>query len=95
MPEKASGKRMIVTIDPTLQYARELHYKEKHSGWQIFKAVYWSIFIFVIGLMLATLVPQPMTIYNFLGFSLVILALFVILYGFSESLHMKLMKRYA
>ncbi|MDE1856564.1 MAG: hypothetical protein KGH98_00605 [Candidatus Micrarchaeota archaeon] len=91
----ASGKRMVITIDPSLQYARELHYREKHSGWQIYKAVYWSIYIFVVGLMLATLVPVPMSLNQFIGFALVILALFTIVYGFSESLHLKLMKRYA
>ncbi|MCL5405087.1 MAG: hypothetical protein M1125_04645 [Candidatus Marsarchaeota archaeon] len=94
MAEKKPEK-MIVEIDPNMEYARRLHYNEKHSGWAIFRSIYWSIYIFVFGVLLYTLVPAGMGIAAFFGIAFMVLAIFVIVYGFSTSLHLKLMKRYA
>ncbi len=88
-------KKMVVTIDPSMQYSRQLHYSEMHSGWAIFKAVYWSIYILFVGLILYSNVPGGMSVTQFFGISIMLLALFYIVYGFSTSLHLKLMKRYA
>ncbi len=86
-------KKMVVTIDPSMQYSRQLHYAEMHSGWHIFRAVYWSIYILFVGLILYT--GSNMSLQQFFGTSIMLLALFYIVYGFSTSLHLKLMKRYA
>jgi len=94
MAEKKPQK-MVVEIDPSMSYSRRLHYMEKHSGWAIFKAIYWSIYLFIFGVLLYTLVPAGMPISAFFGLMLMIAAIFVIVYGFSISLHLKLMKRYA
>ncbi len=88
-------KRNVIVIDPELSYKRHLHYQEKHSGWQIFRGIYWGIYLFIIGILLATLVPATLGYTAFLGWVLILLAFFVIIYGFTSSLHLKLMKKYA
>ncbi|EQD29393.1 hypothetical protein B2A_14495, partial [mine drainage metagenome] len=45
-------KKTVITVDPSMQYSRMLHYREKHSGWEIYKAVYWGIYFFILGLLL-------------------------------------------
>ncbi len=94
MAEKKPEK-MIVTIDPSMEYSRKLHYGEKHSGWAIFRSIYWSIYIFVFGVLLFTLVPAGMSVAAFFGIAAMVFAIFLIVYGFSTSLHLKLMKKYA
>jgi len=89
------AKKNVIVIDPEMQYERMLHYREKHSGWQIFRSIYWGIYVFIIGILLITRVPTPLSMTRFFGWSLTLLALFVIVYGFSVSLHYKLMKKYA
>ncbi|MCL4379152.1 MAG: hypothetical protein M1160_02895 [Candidatus Marsarchaeota archaeon] len=88
-------RRSTITIDPELAYRRRLHYQEKHSGWHIFRGIYWGIYIFILGAMLAALVPATMSYTRFFGWALILLAFFVIIYGFTSSLHLKLMKKYA
>jgi len=94
MAEKKPEK-LIVTLDPSMEYSRRLHYNEKHSGWAIYRAIYWSIYLFVFGVLLYTLVPAGMPVSGFIGLAIMLLAIFVIVYGFTSSLHLKLMKRYA
>ena len=90
-----ADRKTVVVIDPELQYKRQLHYRERHSGWQIFKGIYWGVYTFVLGILLITLVPYRVTIPQFFGWALTLFAIFIIVYGFSISLHYKLMKRYA
>ncbi|MGC8495963.1 MAG: hypothetical protein ACP5MX_02035 [Candidatus Micrarchaeia archaeon] len=85
-------KKTIITIDPSIQYTRMLHYKEKHSGWEIFKAIYWSIYILLLGIFVLNFNPSFSA---FMGWAMVIFAMFFIVYGFSTSLHLKLMRKYA
>lgn len=93
MPQK--GNRHVVTIDPTMQYARSLHYREKHGGWEVYKSIYWGIYVFVLGLLLVTSVPSIISLTSFVGWALILFAFFYILHGFTFSLHLKLAKRYA
>jgi hypothetical protein len=88
-------KRNVIVIDPDLQYKRLLHFRERHSGWEIFRSIYWGIYVFILGIMLMTLVPVKVTVPQFFGWALALFAIFVIVYGFSISLHYKLMKKYA
>jgi hypothetical protein len=91
----AERRTTIITIDPELSYKRKLHYQEKHSGWNIFRGIFWGMYLFIIGIILATLVPATMSVPQFLGWAMILSAFFVIIFGFASALHLKLMKRYA
>ena len=102
MPRKVKEQeppKQIMVIDPTLQYERRLKYMERHASWEIFRMVFWGIYIFIIGLILLMFYKQAPTstisIYAFGGWVLTLFAIFYILYGFSISLHLKLMRKYA
>lgn len=88
-------RKFTVTIDPTLELQKRLHYREKQSGWEIYRAVYWGIYIFILGLLVLTAMPKVLNAYGFVGWALVLLAMFVVVYGFVLSLHLKLMKKHA
>lgn len=88
------AKKEAMVVDPDLWMKRMLHYQEKHSGWIIFGSIYWSIYIFLIGIFLVSYVRLGFTLPIFLGVSLFVLAIMVIIYGFTRSLHLKLMERY-
>jgi len=89
----SKGKQVIV-VDPELWMNRKLHYDEKRSGWQIFTSIYWSIFILVVGAMLIYYNTIGLTLYLFFGVVFFLFALMIIVYGFTASLHLKLMRRY-
>lgn len=91
---KSHDRGSVITINPDMMYSRKLHHDEKHSGWHIFRSIFWAIYLFVIGAILYLAVP-PLTTPKFFGWTLIILAIFLVIYGFSKSLHLKLMKRYA
>ncbi len=84
-----------IAIDPELWMKRMLHYEERHSGWVIFQAIYWSIYLLVIGVLLVSYARLALTVPIFFGISLFVLAIMLIIYGFTRSLHLKLMERYA
>ncbi len=90
-----AAKRNMLVLDPEQSYKRHLHYLEKHSGWHIFRAIYVGIYLFIMGILLATLVPNTLSYHLYIGWGLMLLALFVIIYGFTTALHLRLMKRYA
>jgi polyferredoxin len=85
-------------IDPTLQYQRRLRFMEKNASWETFKMVYWGFYVFVLGFILLMFNKTPPTptisVYAFFGWALTLFALFYIIYGFSLSLHTKLMRKY-
>ena len=87
-------EKNVMVIDPELMYQRKLHYMERHSGWEAFKAVYWAIYLLTLGIFLL-LSPTGFSIPLFLGFALVLLAMFYAIFGLVVSLHFKLMKRHA
>ena len=91
---KSTVTRHVVTIDPTMQYSRRLHYREKEGGWTIYKTIYWGIFVFVLGIILVTFVPSTISTTAFIGWALILFAMFLIIYGLTSSLHFKLMRRY-
>ncbi len=91
----SSSRREVISIDPEMWFERKLHYDEKHSVWHIFKSVFWAIFIFITGAMLYDSAPTAQGIVQFFGSAVIVLSIFIILYGFSKSLHLKLMKKYA
>lgn len=87
-------KRTVITIDPSLLHQREAHMRAKHSGWHVYRAIYWGIYIFAEGLLLLTAVPAKLTLYGFFGWSFVMLSFFVVVYGLVLALHLNLMKKY-
>ncbi len=81
---------------PGDSFDRMLDFNVKHSGWIIFKAVYWAMYLLVLGVVLLFDSVHNVTIplETFAGLALSILAMMVIVFGFSEVLHHKLMRRY-
>ncbi len=98
MAERVRTKDVLV-IDPSLQYERRLRYMEKHAGWEIFKRIFWGLYVFVVGIILLifyrTVPGATINLESFFGWIFVIFAVFYIVFGFSTSLHLKLMRRYA
>ncbi|MGC8710738.1 MAG: hypothetical protein ACP5RF_04005 [Candidatus Micrarchaeia archaeon] len=90
---ESKGKQVVV-VDPDLWMNRMLHYNERHSGWQIFTSIYWSIFILFVGALLIYYNSLGLNLNLFFGLILFLLGLMVIVFGFTTSLHLKLMKRY-
>ena len=88
-------RRVTIAIDPTLQLQKQAHFREKQSGWEVYRAVYWGIYVFILGVLLLTTFPAATEFMSFLGWAMVLLALFVVIYGFVLSLHLKLMKKHA
>lgn len=73
---------------------RMLHYRERHSGWYIFRSVYWAVYVFVIGYLFIAESVQNLPVGFMAGSALVILSVAIVLYGFASALHLKLMKKY-
>ena len=78
-------------------FDRYLNYKAMHSGWITFRAIYWAIYLLVIGSVLIVYgkTSSPISWPLFSGTAIVLLAVMIIIYGAAESLHHKLMKRHA
>lgn len=84
----------VMAMDPDPYMKRMLHYRERHSGWYIFRAIYIGVYLLLVGFILMFREALNFSITFSAGVSLVILALMVMLYGFVASLHLKLMKKY-
>lgn len=94
MPKSSGKARETIIIDPSLMWERKLHYMEKQSGWQIYKAVFWGIYLFIFGI-LAVLAGYGVLAYGLvIGWAIVVLSIFLIVYGFTISLHYKFLKRH-
>ncbi len=81
-------------MNPDAHMKRILHYKERHSGWHIFNAIYWGIYLFVFGMILILQPTLGYTLIFGIGLAIIILSLMLIIYGFVTALHVKLMKKY-
>ena len=93
--DTSSRKQQVIQVDPDLYMRRMLHYNEKQSGWYIFSSVYWSVYLFIVGITLLLQSAAGYSVEVSVGISFVVLALMLIIYGAVSSLHLKLMKRYA
>ncbi len=78
-------------------FDRYLNYRSMHTGWLLFRSVYWAIYLLVIGglLLYYNKLPFGLSLGGFFGVAIVLFAVMLIIYGAAESLHHKLMKRYA
>jgi len=94
MPKKRDQK-IIVTLDPSMQMRKMVHLDGKNMGWHLFKGIYWSVYLFVIGLvMFVSSINGYFNTIAFFGSALIMLSLFVLVYGIVYALHIRLMKRY-
>jgi hypothetical protein len=91
---REASNRNVVVIDPKLVMDRFLHYRERHQGWHIFKTMYWSIFFVVVGIFLLYYNQIGFGITLFFGAVSLLFAVMLILFGLTEALHHKLMRRY-
>ncbi len=91
----AKQKEEAVLIDPDLYMKRMLSFKDKHAAWYIFRAIYVAIYLFMVGMlfMVQSIEQYPMA-FTF-GTAMVLLSVMIILYGFVNALHNRLMKKYA
>lgn len=88
MPRKEASPEM---------FDRMLDYYVRHSAWIMFRAVYWAIYLLFVGgiLLYYNAMNLNVSLQMFFGLAFFVLALMVIIYGLTETLHNKLMKRYA
>ncbi len=95
MAERRGASRgSVMKVDTSLDWERRLSYAEKGAVWDIFRYLYWGIYAFVVGCMLVIAgytSPNPLV---FAGWALIMLAVFLVIYGFVTSLHRRLMKRH-
>jgi len=87
-------EKNVVTIDPELWMNRMLHYQERHSGWAIFTSIYWSIYVLLLSFLLIFYNSLNFSVASFFGVALFVFAIMAIIFGFTQSLHYKLLKRY-
>lgn len=80
-------------VDNSIDWERKLDYAQKKSGWEVFKYLYWGIYVFVIGSMLIAL-GASVSLTTIAGWAAVLLAMFLVIYGFVLSLHNTLMKKH-
>ncbi len=94
MPSIPKDNKMVVVVDPKLIMERMLHYRERHHGWHIFRTIYWSIYLLVIATLLIYYYQINFTVPLFFGVAFLLLAIMLILYGLTEALHHKFLKKY-
>jgi hypothetical protein len=77
-------------------FDRMLEYNVKHAGWIIFRSVYWAMYLLMLGILLLYYSAHNVTLslQIFAGLSFSTLAMMIIVYGFAEVLHHKLMRKY-
>ncbi len=77
-------------------FDRMLEYNARHAGWIIFRSIYWSIYLLLLGLFLIydSIINVAVSLQAFLGWAFTILAVMIIIFGAVETLHHKLMRKY-
>lgn len=96
MPERkasSESRKNVIMLDSSMEWARRLHYKEKSSAFELFSAVYWGIYLFAIGAFIVVVGPT-ISVLALLGWAIMLLAIFLMIYGFVISLHHKFLKRH-
>ncbi|MCL4375516.1 hypothetical protein M1394_01830 [Candidatus Marsarchaeota archaeon] len=88
-------EKNVITIDPSLWMDRQLHLNERRAGWSIFRAIYWGIYFIIFGSLLIYYSTLGLTVPLFFGIVIFIFAIMLIIFGFVEAMHNKLMKKYA
>jgi hypothetical protein len=95
MAERKGGSRgNVMVVDSSMDWERRLSYKEKEAGWIVFRYLYWGLYVFVVGCMLVIAGLSAPNVTVFVGWAVIILAVFLVVYGFVESLHHRLMRKH-
>lgn len=95
MPQRRENRSYRgMAVDPEPYMRRMLHYRERHSGWYIFRSAYWGVYLFLIGILFMVQSTESFPVGFTFGISMVILAVMLVIYGFATALHNKLMKKY-
>ncbi len=92
--QQKPSRESVVVVDPKLIMERMLHYRERHHGWHVFRTMYWSIYLLVISTFLIYYQEIGFTVTLFFGVALLVLAVMLVLYGLTEALHNKFLKKY-
>ena len=82
--------------EPEAWVKRELALQEKNAGWEIFKGVYWGIYLFVLSIGIYEFFIASYTFNSLPAFFVIAtasLAIMLMIYGFTKSLHYRLMER--
>jgi hypothetical protein len=87
-----AGRKTAGTGDFGAYYEHKLDYMVKNSGWEIFKSIYWSVFVFIMGAILFSFVPNPFPETQFAGLAVMVFAMFYLVYGFAVSMHFRMMR---
>jgi hypothetical protein len=93
MPAQQKDNRVVV-VDPKLLMERMLQYRERHRGWHIFRALFWSIYFIIIGVLLVYYNYIFTSVTLFLGTAFLVFAVMLILYGLTEALHHQFMRKF-
>ena len=94
MARARASRGSVVRVDNSIDWERRLEYRERHAGWEVFRYLYWGIYIFVIGCMLIIGGFEQVNLMLFAGWATILLAIFLVIYGFVVSLHHRLMRRH-
>ena len=73
---------------------RWLVYREKHAGLKVFSCIFAAIYVFFVGLMLIAAGYTGTSVTFIAGWSAILLAVFLVVYGFVVSLHHRLMRKH-
>jgi hypothetical protein len=92
--KKGASRGSVMLVDNSMDWERKLSYAEKHSGFEIFKFLYWGIYAFAVGCMLVVGGYIGFSIIIIAGWTLVLLSIFMVIYGFVISMHQRLMRRH-
>ncbi len=78
-------------------FDRMLDYQVRHTGWIIFRSVYWAIYLLLLGTILLYYSVRniDISLQAFFGYAFTIVSIMIIIYGFAEVLHHRLMRKYA
>ena len=93
MPQQPKNRNVVV-VDPEIAMDRFLKYGEKHAGWNMFRAFYWSLYLIILGIMLIYWTQIGLTATMFFGVALIIFATMLILYGLTHGLHHQFIRRF-
>jgi hypothetical protein len=94
MPAQSKERGNVVRIDSSIDWDRKLKYMEKQSGRAVFRSIYWGIYVFMVGFMVLLLNAGLIGVTALVGWAVTVLSIFVIVYGFVISLHLKFAKKH-
>ncbi len=94
MAERGGRRGNVMRIDSSMDWERRLSYKEKEAGWIVFRYLFWALYVFVVGCMLVVTGLTAARLTFIAGWAAIILAVFMVVYGFTQSLHHRLMRKH-